>query len=556
MRCLLLLALLLFPALAQGADCPDGKVLGWDGATCCWPGQNVGPFGCTGPATSCPSGLVPTDEGCSLADSLAAQRASYHPALLDPRLATLQAPETYAVSLQTTKGEIVIDVTRAWAPQGADRFYNLVKIGFFDDVAFFRVINDFMAQVGIHGDPKVAGVWREARILDDPVTESNLPGYVSFATSGPNTRTTQVFLNMADNHRLDHMGFSPFGKLRDLTVLEALYDGYGEGAPSGRGPSQPRMQDEGSAYLRAGFPLLDWIQSATVVGEEPLEQPAPAADEGALVPLNGTNLWVRRIGSGAPIVVVHGGPLLDHGYLFPHLEALAASHELIFYDQRISGRSDAEVPAGTVRMTDFVADLEALRAHTGHGAIHVLGHSFGARIALEYALAHPARVTSLLLLDPMAPSAALWAEERAAMPPSQPHVDRISAIMATDAYQAGDPAKYQDLMRVMFERELHDPSHAERLRFRRPSDLDARSNRLTELMPDVQTYDLVPRLPEITVPTLLMYGADEPASTISGPSLDAALPRSQLVIVEKAGHFPMVEQPDVFLSTVRAFLAR
>ena len=272
---LLLLLILMLPSVAKAADCPDGKVLGWDGATCCWPGQNVGPFGCTGTPTSCPDGLVPTDEGCSPGDSQAAKRATFHPALLDPRLATLTAPEEYAVVLTTTKGEIIIDVTRSWAPIGADRFYNLVKIGFYDDVAFFRVIESFMAQVGIHGDPKVNAVWREDRIEDDPVTQSNLPGFVSFATSGRDSRTTQFFLNIADNHRLDHMGFSPFGKLRDTEVLLQLYDGYGEGAPSGRGPSQPRMQDEGNSYLRTNFPLLDRIITARVIGEEQAPIPEP-----------------------------------------------------------------------------------------------------------------------------------------------------------------------------------------------------------------------------------------------------------------------------------------
>ncbi|MCO4772851.1 MAG: peptidylprolyl isomerase [Deltaproteobacteria bacterium] len=255
------------------ASCPEGKVLGWDQATCCWPGQNVGPFGCTGPPTSCPVGLVITGEGCDRPDSAAAARNAYNPALLDPSKATETAPDEFTVRFKTTQGDILIDVTRAWAPNGADRFYNLVRIGFYNQVAFFRVVSGFMAQVGIHGDPKVSAVWRESVIQDDPVVESNLPGYVTYAMAGPNTRTTQLFFNFADNHRLDRDGFSPFGRVRDMAVLENLYDGYGEGAPRGRGPNQLYIQDRGNSYLKTEFPDLDWILEATI---EPAAKPAAA----------------------------------------------------------------------------------------------------------------------------------------------------------------------------------------------------------------------------------------------------------------------------------------
>lgn len=186
-------------------------------------------------------------------------------ALKDPSKATLKAPEQFAVELSTTKGPIVIDVTRAWAPKGADRIYNLVKAGFFEDVAFFRVIGGFMAQVGIHGDPEIAKIWRSARITDDPVKKSNTRGMVSFATAGPNTRTTQFFINFGDNSRLDGMGFAPFGEVRDMKPVDALYAGYGEGAPRGRGPNQGLMQQQGNTYLKKSFPELDYIESAKIV---------------------------------------------------------------------------------------------------------------------------------------------------------------------------------------------------------------------------------------------------------------------------------------------------
>ncbi len=196
----------------------------------------------------------------------APQEPPAHPALLDPRQATERAPDTFAVELTTTKGPVVIEVTRAWSPHGADRFYNLVKIGYFTDVAFFRVLEGFMAQAGIHGDPRVNRAWRDANIPDDPAAgQSNTRGMVSFAMAGPNTRTTQFFINYGDNSRLDSMGFTPFGRVRDMRAVDALYNGYGEGAPRGRGPSQALIQSRGNEYLRQSFPELDYIVSARVL---------------------------------------------------------------------------------------------------------------------------------------------------------------------------------------------------------------------------------------------------------------------------------------------------
>ena len=159
--------------------------------------------------------------------------------LLDPPHATEQAPDRFRVRFETTKGPFVIEVTRAWAPRGADRFYNLVRVGYYDDVAFFRVIENFMVQFGIHGDPAVNAAWRQARIPDDPVTQSNKRGMVTYAMAGPDTRTTQLFINFRDNAGLDGQGFSPFGRVVEgLSVVDSLYSGYGEGAPSGMGPSR------------------------------------------------------------------------------------------------------------------------------------------------------------------------------------------------------------------------------------------------------------------------------------------------------------------------------
>lgn len=187
--------------------------------------------------------------------------------LLDPKSAKLneKAPDTFKAKFETNEGSFVVEVTRAWAPNGADRFYNLVNNGYYDGVRFFRVIGGFMAQFGIHGDPKVSAAWRDARIKDDPVKESNKRGMVTFAMAGPNTRTTQLFINFADNVGLDSQGFPPFGKvIEGMDVVDKLYNGYGEGAPRGKGPEQGRVQMEGNAYLTKSFPEMDYIVKATI----------------------------------------------------------------------------------------------------------------------------------------------------------------------------------------------------------------------------------------------------------------------------------------------------
>jgi len=183
----------------------------------------------------------------------------------DPSSLNEKAPDVYKAKLDTSKGTFVIEVHRDWSPNGADRFYNLVKNGFFNDARFFRVIEGFMVQFGISGNPDLSAVWREARIPDDPVKQSNTRGTVSFATAGPGTRTTQVFINFGDNAGLDGQGFSPFGQVvSGMDVVDSFFKGYGEGAPRGQGPDQGRVQMEGNAYLMTDFPKLDYVKKATI----------------------------------------------------------------------------------------------------------------------------------------------------------------------------------------------------------------------------------------------------------------------------------------------------
>jgi peptidyl-prolyl cis-trans isomerase A (cyclophilin A) len=190
----------------------------------------------------------------------ASQRSAAGPSLLKPSSLNEHAPATFKAKFTTTKGDFVVQVTRAWAPLGADRFYNLVENHFFDGAAFFRVLPGFVAQFGLSAKPEISRAWASATIKDDPVTQSNLEGYLTFATAGPNTRTTQLFINLADNQNLDGMGFAPFGKvIEGMDVVQKFYNGYGES------PNQGRITNEGKAYLDKNFPLLDSIKTAVIV---------------------------------------------------------------------------------------------------------------------------------------------------------------------------------------------------------------------------------------------------------------------------------------------------
>ena len=198
--------------------------------------------------------------------SLPAAVAAQAPSLKNPASLKEMAPATYKVKFDTSVGVFVIQVNHDWAPLGADRFYNLVKNGFYDDARFFRAISGFMVQFGINADPAVSAAWRNARIGVDPVKQSNKPMYITYAMGAkPDTRTTQVFINYGNNGNLDAMGFAPFGEvIEGKEVVNKIFTGYGEGAPRGKGPDQGRVQMEGNAYLNKDFPKLDFIKKATI----------------------------------------------------------------------------------------------------------------------------------------------------------------------------------------------------------------------------------------------------------------------------------------------------
>jgi peptidyl-prolyl cis-trans isomerase A (cyclophilin A) len=204
-----------------------------------------------------------TGQGTTTKKTPSPAARAYDRALLRPALLKEKAPEQYKVKFVTTRGEFTLAVMRSWAPLGADRFYNLVKHHFYDNASIFRVVPSFVAQFGISAYPAVTAAWKGTDIKDDPVTQSNKRGYITFATSGPNTRTTQVFINFKDNSRLDSMGFAPFGQVEGegMKVVDMFYDQYGDNA----GPDQGKIETQGKPYVDKGWPKLDTIKSATLL---------------------------------------------------------------------------------------------------------------------------------------------------------------------------------------------------------------------------------------------------------------------------------------------------
>jgi peptidyl-prolyl cis-trans isomerase A (cyclophilin A) len=186
-------------------------------------------------------------------------------------LLTAKAPADFKVKFSTTAGDFVVEVHRDWAPLGADRFYNLVRHGFFTNASFFRVVPNFVVQFGLNADPAVNKAWADADIHDDPVTQTNSRGRLVFATAGPGTRTTQLFINFRDNGRLDGMGFAPFGEVIDgMDVVDKIYPGYGEQ------PNQELITNQGDAYISQNFPKIDKIKLAQVLPAVPAQPAAKA----------------------------------------------------------------------------------------------------------------------------------------------------------------------------------------------------------------------------------------------------------------------------------------
>jgi peptidyl-prolyl cis-trans isomerase A (cyclophilin A) len=214
----------------------------------------------------------------SPAKASAAHATGPRPSLLNPATLKAKAPAAFKAKFTTSAGNFVVEVHRDWAPLGADRFYNLVRYGYFTNASFFRVVRGFVVQFGLSADPAVNKAWQTAKIQDDPVVQSNKRGSLVFATSGPNSRTTQLFINYADNPRLDGMGFAPFGTVVEgMDVVDKIFPGYRES------PRQDLITDQGDAYLKANFPMMDKIKLAQILPAVPAATHTPAGAKPAAI---------------------------------------------------------------------------------------------------------------------------------------------------------------------------------------------------------------------------------------------------------------------------------
>ena len=278
--------------------------------------------------------------------------------------------------------------------------------------------------------------------------------------------------------------------------------------------------------------------------------------ENSVIQVNGTQLYCETAGRGSSILVVHGGPMLSHNYLQEYLLPLANDYRVLFYDQRLSGRSSADVDSADISLDQFVDDIEALRRAYKLRDIHLIGHSWGGLLAMKYAKAYPDSLKSLVLLSPMPPSRDLWTQEEAQLRKMVTPDDsaRKAEISQKEAFKNREPEVVADYLRASFAGQFHDQSQVEKLDFYVPEDYQKRSQKFSYLMPELQDYNVIPSLDSVDVPSLLIYGADEPSARISGDTLRAVLENSRFKTIPESGHFTFVEAQDQTLQEISTFL--
>jgi len=248
--------------------------------------------------------------------------------------------------------------------------------------------------------------------------------------------------------------------------------------------------------------------------------------------------------------------MLEHGYLLPYLEPLADSFELIFFDQRLSGRSAGDVDSASVRLATFVDDIEAVRQSLGLGRVHLMGHSWGGLLAMRYAIEYPEQLRSLTLLNSTSPSSVLWQEEEARLLERRTAGDSIemASIRQSEAFASGQPDAIASMLLTSFKAQFADRSKIDKLDLFVPADYMERSRQFGHMMGDLTDFDFSDELGEISTKTLILYGSVEPGVDLGGAALHDNIRNSELVIIQNAGHFPFIEQPDAFLDAVRDFL--
>lgn len=278
-----------------------------------------------------------------------------------------------------------------------------------------------------------------------------------------------------------------------------------------------------------------------------------------MLPINDTELYYKTIGSGEPLLIIHGGPVLDHSYFLPQLSPLEKDFQLIFYDQRASGRSLAEVDSATMTLDVFVEDIEAIRKAFGLEKINVLGHSWGGLVAMKYAIKHNQHLNKLILSNSIAPNVTEWQMEGQVVGQRATENDFIErqAIITSGALQSEDATEaIEKLLRISFRPQMADTTKLNELNLYVPKDYLKRSDVFALISPDLTNFDLYPEIGKITCPVLVLYGNREPAVYLHATRMAEAFPSGELKVVDGAGHFPFVEKPQEYNQAVIDFLKK
>ncbi|KYG78735.1 proline iminopeptidase-family hydrolase [Roseivirga echinicomitans] len=273
--------------------------------------------------------------------------------------------------------------------------------------------------------------------------------------------------------------------------------------------------------------------------------------------INGSQVYYKTMGQGEPLVIVHGGPVMDHSYLLPHLEELAKDYQLIFYDQRACGQSSVEVQVATMNLAGFVEDIEQIRQALKLEKINLFGHSWGGLLAMKYGIKYPENLNYLILSNSIAPSVADWELEGGRVSERATNKDREDrqAIMESGALQNANPAKaIEKLLRISFRPQMYDTMNLNKLNLYAPEDYMQRSQIFGLLGPDLTDFNLYSDLKKINCPTLILYGSEEPAASLHAQRMTESFPNGQLSIIQKSGHFPFIENPSTFNKEIKEFL--
>jgi proline iminopeptidase len=283
---------------------------------------------------------------------------------------------------------------------------------------------------------------------------------------------------------------------------------------------------------------------------------APSEDRQGLTDVNGTSLFYHITGKGEPIIIIHGGPVLDQSYMIDHFKELSKNYKLVFFDQRACGRSTAKVDTATMTMKILIEDIEALRKKLNLENVHVLGHSWGGMLAAMYAIEYPLNVKSLILCDAMPPSFELWQQEEKELASRQTAYDSLvnDKITSSERFKTKDIVMVDSLLKFSFRKQFYDTAKLIQLKIEMPSDYFKRSEIFGHIAPELFSLDITGKLNKIISPTLLIYGDHEPALKISGPVYNSGITNSQFISISNSGHFPFIENPEQFNSAITTFL--